>query len=368
MKIIIVLLLCLPSISFGRSFDFKEWGNIDISGYAGYRYIYSSVGLFPLDSGPELGLLFNWEMNKNWTIFTQFSYENENPLNHPLVYGFLEYKKHIFKDTSIKLQGGLLRYEVGLFNDQRINPRTRPGGTVEAHAIYHPKLRRILSSGAGLKAAVTYKDVSIAYTYAAPEILNQVEEAKIWASSPTKTLESNFGGMQIVNFHYHPSNQNWLYKSTWFRANLGKGNGNNQAFFAGVEYIGSNFDTSLEFLAAKITEFKWIRDFSKNIGYGLYVRGDYDVNNWFSIRAGYSHYIPPPDISRTIRRARGTQKAVLHQDDIGIGFTIYKNSLEFKTDVHYVSGGNFLESKDWDTTKNLNSWWYIGTSLVFYFN
>ena len=369
-KILFTLILVISTNTIAKTYYVKGLGRFDLSGYAGYRYIYSSVNAFPAPKHtPELGLLLNWQIDKNFSIFTQFSYESVNPLDNALVYGFLEYKKKLNENWNFTFRGGLLRHQFGLFNDQRVNPRTRPGGIIESQSLYWTQLRRLLSSGYGISLETTYKDFTINYTVSKPTILDQKAEMKIWNITPFKSseLESNFGGAHWLNLHYHPHDKNWLIKSTYIYLNMGGFNNNNHIFTAGYEYIGSNYDVSIEGMMVKTSQVKW-EDIDKNFGWGLYVRGDYDVNDWLSIRAGYSMYRPGRKTIFEIQKILGLQYAITHQDDIGVGLTLYKGNWELKTDVHWVMGGNMLPIKDWNTDKDLSNWWYTGFSLVYYWD
>lgn len=353
------ILLSIPLIS-NADYHLRLNNQFDISGYIGYRYIWSSIGTDPIGSYPELGLLFNYNPNRYISTKIQLNV-NRNALEHNaenfLTYAFLTYQNS-FHEIPFKINIGKLRHEFELYNANIVNPSTRPGGTVAPQAIYWHNLSSTLTSGYGISVSAMLSDFKIKYTISKYIVVNEKQESLMWTGVDFVSMDPYFGSSQIINFNYEPNHLPIIIKSSWSRIKLNKDIKDLQFATFGVEYDTNTFSTSAEILLVRSFGNDWI-DVDK-LRFGYSISAGYYLYDDLEFHANANIYENSTGINNSIPDAANKWK------DFSVGVTKYYKSFEFKADIHKVYGGRTLKPKDW-TNNGIDDWWYVGTSIVFHF-
>ena len=364
-KIIITLIFLIsPQLVLSNPYmdiDNSTFEKFDISGYLGYRYIWSSIGTDPVGSYPEAGLLLNYNPTQHISANMQLNV-NRNALEYNmeniLTYGFLSYQNS-FGSIPFRVNIGKLRHEFGLYNANIVNPSTRPSGTVAPQSIYWNNLSSTLTSGYGVHAEVYLGDFKLGYTIDKHIIVDEEQESLMWAGVPFVDMDPYFGSHQIVNFNYEPNDLPIVVKTSWTRLKLNKDIKDIQFATLGVEYDNNTFSASAEILLLRPTHIDWTDIDELRYGYsistGYYIWDDFEVH-----------------VNANIYENSGINQFGLYEDgadkwkDFSIGATKYVEDFEVKADIHKVYGGRVLKPHAFDND-GIDDWWYVGTSIVYHF-
>ena len=349
---LILLLLSFNTLANDHQFLDK----VDISGYAGYRYIYSSINTAPSNSFPELGLILNYDISNNFSAFLQMNLNEEglelDPM-YSIIYGFLS-----FETKHIDIHVGKLRHDIGLYNIYSVNPSTR-SGVVAPQSIYWNSLKSTIISGYGINIEAKYNNFKIGYSISEHIIVDAETESQVWTGTPNVEMDSFFGSHQLVTFMYDPIHEPYMFKSSFSKIQLNRQEGL-EFINIGFEYDDCDYNLALESLIVKPHFMDW-SEFN-NLIFGYSITLGYHLYEDLEIHTNYNSY----ERSVLQHSKLGFSQYSKKWHDISIGLTKSYNNIEFKTDIHKVYGGRLLDPSVWANDK-IKDWWYIGTSLVYHF-
>lgn len=357
-----LLLLLLISV-FVVPVAAHGWDNrnhFDISGYVGYQFVYGSPAPTPIESGVEVGLLINYDIADHWTAFTQFRLETDY-LDQSLAYAFIEYNDVLLESIPFSIAVGKLRHRYGLYNKDRLNPRTRPGN-IAPQAIYWDKLRYALTSGWGVSVGSNFGNWDLGYTISIPTVVNEKAESEAWFSGEKNTIETRFGGHQMININYMADN--WRIVSGIILQDWGHGDaGKSQILLLGGEKRFGDLTVSIEGMFV-------MKDIHNS--YGLSVSAQYDVSELISTHINYNRYEALIDTGEAlIDTSAGditrTRQYTLQSHDISVGVTISLDEWEVKTEIHAAKGSVWVDYPE-GTDPAFADWWHYGAvSVVYHF-
>lgn len=342
---------------------------LHINGYVGYKYITGSAKNSAIESQPELGTELSLDINENWSAFTQFTYDKT--IDTALVYSFLTYQTMVTDDLSIKLNGGRLRHDVGLYNNTRVNPRTRPG-VIVPQSIYWDSLKHLLVSGDGVNLQLKYKNLEIGYTIDNPMVTNPQEEAKVWTSVLLNKIDTYFGSHQLVNIKYSFDDIPLIIKTSWTRLDLGDDNtqimkyafpyyANKHQFVeffnAGLIYTYDTWTFSAESLLVKPFYGDWInKKHSKGLSFTL----SKEITDEISVYTNYNEYKSAP--------VQTPYEWYPDAKDLNFGVNYHKDSWMVGAEVHHINGGRWADPFDFKKNPyDYKDWWMIGVNAVYFF-
>ena len=339
------LLIIFPTISNAYTFDLPLKTQLAISGYLGYKQIFSNVHFDIIESEPELGLILDLKLSNNLHFFNQFQYGRT--INEILTYNFLSYNLNINNDFNIVFKVGKIRYNFGLYNSTRVNPRTRQG-VFQPQAIYFDKLDHTLDSGLGIGIDTNYRNFKFTYMIDKPNLINREEQIGL-GQQPTKDFlnqnTSSFTGHQEVTLEYN-YNDITRYKIGWDKLKVSYVDSN--YYSLGVEHTLND-----KFLVSAETIIK--QPLNKNgIGYGMSTTGIYNFHPMFSLRANWNQYNSP---------------ASKHQIDYNLGINFHRNSYMANLEGHYIRGGSLVDHNELVLdSRSFDNYYVIGMNFAYFFN
>lgn len=326
--------------------------HFDVSGYLGYQHIYGSPDPAPLESSPEVGLLINYDIAQHWTAFTQFRLETDH-VEQSVAYAFIEYENTIVDTIPIQLTAGKLRHHYGLYNKDRLNPRTRPGN-VAPQALYWDQLRFALTSGWGISIGTGWNNWKVKYTISTPIVVDEKDEAIMWFSGRHTNVETYFGSHQLLNIDYIEADWRIAIAATlqdWGYGAVGK----NRIVSIGGEKRFGDLTLSLEgMVVMKYT----------NNSYGLSATAQYDVSERITVHTNYNRY---KAIFKDSSDANKRLEYATNSHDISVGVSIHQNEWEVRTEIHTAKGSVWV---DFNEARNpeFADWWHYGAvSVVYHF-
>jgi len=341
---------------------------LHINGYLGYKYTTSTAKNTTIQSQPELGLELSLDINDHWSAFTQFTYDKN--INNALVYSFLTYEQVITPELSFRINAGKLRHDIALYNNVRINPRTRPG-VIVPQAIYWDSLKYIITSGEGINLTVNYKNFEAGYTIDNPIVDDPKEEAAVWTAGLTNKIETSFGSHQAVFAKYTFDEIPLTLKSSWTRIDLGpvqptsvnigitpKTNEHTimQFWSNGFIFNKDGWNVSAEMLIVKPQFLKWFQD--NPMGYSFSVSKE--ISEHVSIYANYNKYESQP--------LRPTYSWFKTTEDVSVGVNYHHKQWMVGAEVHHVNGGRWLKPSEFFQNPNdYKEWWMVGVNVVYFF-
>lgn len=353
--LLLLMLYCISSISYANSHKF------DFGGYIGYKHIWSSINAAPDESFPEIGMILNYDITPDFTAFTQLNLNkdmiNDN-ISHGISYGFLSYSKS-FGNIPFSINIGKLRHDVGLSQIYSLNPSTR-NGTTSPQSIYWNTLKSTLISGYGININFELSDFKFGYTIDQHIIVDKKKESIVWSRTPYLKLDPYFGSHQLYTVQYIPMDKNYLIKTGYTIIRLNKNMGTIDFISMGLHYEGDKYELSAESILLKPPGKRW-SDVG-DIKYGYSVTLGYYIYDDLEIHTNYNEYVSTGNESKN----PNISKHVNTWKDLSIGFTKYLGDFEIKADIHKVKGARTLDPKYWQND-NLDSWYYIGSSIVYHF-
>jgi hypothetical protein len=340
--------------------DVKNYFNdhFDFAGYVGYRYIYSlddRATPTPVASGPELGLLFNWNINDNFTAFTQLRFDEIYP-SETIAYAHLEYSDTFFNNKfPLIITAGKLRHRFGLYNAGRLNPRTRQG-VVMPQGVYWDQLRFVLTSGYGFSVASHWNNkLHFKYTLYAPVIVDELEEALIWTSGHHTTIESKLG-IHLFNLDY--ISDTWRATGTLSFLNFGEGKFRQTTTYnLGLEKQWNDFTFSVE--GAYVS-----KEDSSGTAFSTTIA--YDINELWSVHANYNQYNAYFETQPPVVAFLGSDH-FNSAHDTSVGVTFHKDNWEIRTDIHAVQGSVWVDFRKALDPVYADTWYYGAASIVYHF-
>lgn len=221
-KFFSAIILYIVSLSCSAvTYDYDSL-KLHINGYVGYKYVTSSTSNNAIPSEPELGLELSLDINDNWSAYTQFQYDEE--IENALTYSFLTYQNNFSTDDfMLRINAGKLRHDTALYNNTRINPRTRQG-VIVPQSIYWDSLKHLLTSGNGINVNLKFDNLEIGYTVDQPIVSNPKQEARVWTGPLLNQIDTYFGSHQLATIKYSFDEVPVVLKSSWTRLDLGNDN------------------------------------------------------------------------------------------------------------------------------------------------
>lgn len=370
-SIIYFLLLLIPSVTNAVTFQ-KDDLKLDVNGYVGYKYIISSEQNTTIPSEPELGLMLSLQLHDYFSMYTQFKYDED--IEDALVYSFASFDYPITSDSSISIKAGKLRHSLGLYNDLRVSPRTRPQ-IIMPQGYYWDVLGTILTSGVGVRFDVKWKNLEVSYSITDPVIREPKEDAKVWAGALLDKTDTKFGDAQIGYIKYSDDEVPITLKSAFGRFNLG-----NQSsalykyllptyaakdtifylFTNSVEYTWKDLTLTGEYLLVKGTLNDWDNVAQWSSGYLLSAK--YELTNYLSVYTNYNQYnthIPglPP-----------FPQALAVTSDINGGINYHRDDWQIGLEAHRIQGARWMNADDYKSDPNgYDTWWMVGMNFVYFF-
>jgi len=354
-KLLLLLLISfVPFATHAHDHDTRSYidKHFDVSGYVGYQFVYGSPEPEPVESSPEVGLLINYDISSEWMAFTQFRLDTEH-MEQSVAYAFVEYDSVIADVVPIELTAGKLRHHYGLYNKDRLNPRTRPGN-VAPQAMYWDQLRYALTSGWGVAVGTSYENWSFKYTITTPIVVDKKEESVIWFSGRPIEVETKFGGHQLINIDY--IRDDWRVVTAITLQDWGHGAaGKNYIVSLGGEKRFGDVTLSLEGMAVM----KYL-----NTSYGISATAQYDVSDLISVHANYNRYeaIFKDDAIAAMRTPH-----TIMSNDASVGITIHRDQWEVKTEYHVAKGSIWIDYKTASNPEFADLWHYGAVSVVYHF-
>lgn len=365
-------LLFYTALSYAVTYDWKGMA-LDVNGYVGYQYVNSTAPNHDVVSEPELGVSGSLQITDNLSAYTQFTYSKNN-LDDAMVYSFMSYDSKLSDSVGIGIKAGRLRHDYALYNEVRVNPRTRPG-IIMPQSIYWDSLKFLLISGDGINFNTSIKNLELGYTLDKPEIVNNIAEAKVWSPLLLNSVSSYFGSHQLATAKYTFTDIPLVLKSSWTWLDLGNdntkyvamlfpGKGNdhqvvqlwNNGFISKID----DFTLSGEVLMVKPFVADWFN--SNETNFGVSVTGRYEVTEHISMYTNYNEY-------NSAKRYNGTKPAHLTgAKDINFGINYHEKDWMVGAEIHHVNGSRWLNPGDTNNNPDAYKEWYmIGINAAYFF-
>lgn len=326
--------------------------HFDVSGYLGYQFVYGSPDPAPIESAPEVGLLVNYNIADHWTAFTQFKLETDH-MEQSVAYAFMGYDNTVFDTVPINITVGKLRHGYGLYNKDRLNPRTRPGN-IAPQALYWDQLRYALTSGWGVSVGSDWNNWRFRYTISKPIVVDEKEEALIWFSGARTDVEQKFGGFQLISINHVAAD--WRFTSSLLLQDWGYGAaGKNRIVNVGVEKRIDSVTLSLEGMVVM----KHI-----NNSYGISATAQYDANEYVTLHTNYNRYEAIFKDDAVIDR---TLKHTTNSHDISVGLSLHQDDWEMRTEFHVAKGSVWVDFNEAQNPAFADWWHYGAVSVVYHF-
>lgn len=378
MLIRILILFLLSDITFAKVFDLPYDMKLDVKGYAGYKYITGTSATNFLPSIPEAGGLLNLQVNEHLSLYNQVVYSQNDGKFSPmgsLAYSFAALDFDVFKDANFTLRAGRLRHDVGLYNNIRLNPRTRQG-VVMPQSIYWDSLNLILISGDGINVAFKFKGLEINYTIDAPIIHDKLEEANVWAPHLLNTVETSFGSHQLISTAYEFDTFPLRIKADWATLNLGSNyttafkraypsyinkDMSNEIVTAGIEYKGSNLTLAAETLIFKPVTSNWSETNRLSTGYSY--TASYAITDEVTGRVNYNEFDSQSNSNK------GFHPNYAYAKDFNVGLVWHKDNWQVGAEIHKIKGGRWVNHDDFDNNpSSYTNWYMFATNIVYFFD
>lgn len=375
MKIInyIVLgLLLITNNCLAVTFE-KDNLKLDVNGYAGYKYVNATNDDKTIQSEPELGLMMSLQINDYLSMYTQFKYD-EN-INNALVYSFASLDYPINEDLSIGFKAGKLRHSFGLYNDVRVNPRTRPG-IIVPQAIYWNSLGSLLTSGVGVNMNMKWKGLELSYSIVDPSITDKKQEAATWSRGLVSEVETSLGDYRIATLKYTHDEIPITFKSTWARVNIGNKTtpindylfpndaGQDQKlniFVNSLEYTWKDLTLSAEDIRVKTFFNEWNSPGQWSGGYSF--TGRYEINDNISTYVNYNYYH-----SQQLKNLPISPYTTIHTNDINFGVNYHQDDWMIGLEAHKIQGGRWALPENYNADRGAyENWWIITTNFAYFF-
>jgi hypothetical protein len=365
-------LILFAFISSVQAETFEKFGlKLDINGYVGYKYVNATNDDKTIQSEPELGLMTSLQINNYLSLYTQFKYDED--INNALVYSFASFDYPINEDLSIGFKAGKLRHSYGLYNDVRVNPRTRPG-IIVPQAIYWNSLGSLLTSGVGVNMNVKWKGLELGYSIVNPSITDKKQEAATWTRGLATEVDTSFGDYRLATLKY--TYDDLVFKSSWARINLGNKTSQTMAiifpndvnqdqklniFVNSLEYTWRDLTLSAEDIRVKTFFNEWDSPGQWSGGYSFSAR--YEITEHVSGYANYNFYH-----SQQLKNLPTPPYTTIHTGDINFGLNYHRDNWMIGLEAHKIQGGRWALPENYNADPGAyENWWMIATNFVYSF-
>ena len=347
--------ICDASNHLGDSFK-----DFDISGYLGYKYIWSSADVAPYRSYPEVGLLVNYNINTKLDIFTQFSInENiEKSFEHGIVYSYISYTDSVY-EIPFQISIGKIRHATGLHTSTEVNPATRLG-VVSPQGMAWSSLDIPRQSGYGGNIDIYLDDFVFGYSVSKYIVGDESLESVAWSGTEFLKLKPKFGRYQVFSINYNPIDIPIRIVSSLSKVKFNDSIQQVELLNFGISYDDNRYLAEFELLYSVPDVITW-KDFeyfgkaySATLGYYFsdctFGFINYNTYSGTGLPKFFLNLPPQVDI----------------WDEFIIGVTKEFYDIEVKADIHHVRGARTLDPNHWKSP-GLDSWWYTGVSIVYHF-
>lgn len=376
---LLLTLVCCNPVFAEYQYQLTDNQQIQISGYVGYQYLFSDnkiTNTYDGNGQPQLGTNIIYSNGDNFQIFNQFRY-GEN-IDQILVYNFLQYRFDINNNTSLTVQGGKIRYDVGLYNKTRINPITRRG-IIQPEAIYWSALNEFMICGTGIGISLKHKDVELSAIVDKPTINDKYENQRVLWAGLTDDVDVTFGSHYVISLDYTSSSIPLRTTSSYAHINMGKVGSKVSDYlypeFVGKDITGEQIAFGVEYkihndilLAGETMWFlaypqEWIHDWN-DVSKGYSLSATYTITDYMDIRLNYNRTDATKLKVNTFRAAPWMGK----REDINLGLNLHHDGWTFQTEGHYIQGGRTMDPLDTKgNAPDYKNWWMVGVSLVYSF-
>ena len=359
-----ILLIC--SVIWGtaecRTHEFDNGMKFDISGYVGWKQIFSDRQFDSVPSEPDIGLTTSLKVTDRLNIFNQFRYGNS--INEILVYNQINYTPAILmEDFELTIKGGKLWYDWGLYGKTRVNPRTRKG-VFQPQSMYWNTLDTTITGGVGLGVDIKYKEFSISYIVDKTAVTDKNKTAGAWVTPFGTDYRSSFGGHQsvVVGYgipeyglrfvsHVHIFNTSYKILQHEYHAVPTIGG-------LGVEWEYENLTLSVEGLCTRKPKGSWA--FSQ-LYCGISPSIEYDIDENWSVRMNYNQYSTPllysPVQTQNFSR------------DLNIGVGWHMGNWVANLQADYIRGGRLVDPANLlNNPYGYKEFYVVGMNLVYFWD
>jgi hypothetical protein len=337
--------------------------------YTGYRTFFLTNGesIFPFKDGTEVGIIGNIRFNDHLDFYNHIHYNSALPLSFNNLTGFnyFSYHDNITNDVSFDFRGGKIRSPMFLFNQQKHNPFTRPGGVIEPQGIYWSVLKQTLSASYGISLSFNWEGLEIYASTGSPIISEPEHDSLIWTGT-NEPLHSKFGNSNDVVLTYSDEESDLQMLLGYRSLNLGlhsANNANNEIISFGInKKLFNSLNTSLEFLIYKNYQLNW--DWNR-ISKGISLTVDYDINEYFDFHTNFNYYVS------SIDKVSPIPSYIDHTYDYNFGIGFHYDNLLINVDAHWIHGGHWLDLNQMikeNSFDQYREYWVIGANVVYYFD
>ena len=350
-------------------------GTLDGTGYIGWKQIFSKNDIHnTIPSEPEVGLLLTYKSG-SLELFAQGRYGDN--FNQALVFAFASYSIPVSEDAEIKISAGRVRNDLGLYGNDRVNPRTRPG-VIEPQAIYWNVLGTTLTSGDGFSIDGRLGEFTLSMIVTQPMINDDSSTERIIAGPLLNRINVEFGSYISTKIIYDSRDIPLTIKASWSKLDLGNDKtqigkmiltnytASSEFLNAGFKYSYDDFSFSSEVFAYLIPGREWIRDIGQ-LNYGTSTTVTYDVNSDITARINFNQY------SASIANSRFSNSSWFNDvKDLNFGITYHTIDWQIGAEFHQVYGARWVSPKDdmssRETLEGFRNWWIVGLNAVYFFN
>lgn len=358
---------------FATEYHVNDYIKGDVRGFIGYKTVWP-IGAKKFNSVtdyPEMGVVIQNNFTEEFDCY--FFGRYGRTLEGAAVYAQCGYVlPNVMENLDLKLKGGHLINDFGLYNSTRVNPRTRQGIYLP-QAIYPATIRGELASGLGVGFDGKYKNWNFQYAIESKTVLDAESEGKAWATSLNRT-DRFFGDMQIATIQYTTDDDNWRFKVSGIRVDLGNDFAGiprsysqhlphlvNNIIMPSIEWHNEKWMLSAEGYALK-SSITVPSNPTNNLVYAYSLLGTYEVNPEWTIRANWNQYLSP---------FKETGDAAIREKhhDLNLGLQWHKNNWLLGGQINWVQGGRFVPYSDFTSDPNsYKNFVVISGNLTYFFD
>lgn len=345
----------------------NEYIKGDIRGFLGYKTVwtYGVKDLGGISDYPEMGLVIqnNFTDNLNCYFFGRYS----RTLIEAAVYAQCEATMPNFvDDLVIKVKGGHIMNDFGLYNTTRVNPRTRQGIYLP-QAIYPATIKGELASGLGFGATAHYKNFDFSYTVVAKSVFYPDSEAKAW-STRLNSVDSTFGDAHLATAQWTSDDAAWRVKLSAQQIDLGNDFSGvprnisrnlphviNRILMPSIEWHNNKIMLSAEGYALKSSS-------TDKLAYAYSLMGTYEINNEWTARLNYNQFISPYKVT-------GIDAIREKHQDVNVGLQWHKGNWLIGGQANWTQGARFANYNSFlENPDNYKSFFVLSGNITYFFD
>lgn len=366
---ILGLFIVLSQCVHGTEYRINEYLKGDIRGFLGYKTVWAfgtkEEDLGSISDYPEMGIVLqnNFTDDLNCYFFGRYS----RRLIEAAVYAQCEATLPNFADDLvIKIKGGHIMNDFGLYNTTRVNPRTRQGIYLP-QAIYPATIKGELASGLGFGLTAHYKNFDFSYSIEAKTVFYPESEAKAW-STRLNSIGSKFGDAHLATLQWTSDDSTLKLKLSAQQIDLGNDYANvprrisaglpnvvNRIIMPSIEWRHDKLMLSAEGMALKSTGID-------KLAYAYSLMGTYDINDEWTARVNYNQFISP-------FKATGIAAIREKHQDFNVGLQWHKGNWVVGGQANWVQGARFVNYGSFlDDPNGYKSFFVISGNIAYFFD